>query len=237
MIDVMTFGGKPISDAFQVIDVQRSMAGIDIKKASVSGMDGMILDRATLSSPTVEVKLLVKNADVGERRERVRELSSMLLTKEPSKLAFASDGGLYYKRAIVNGVPKVDEAITSMLVTVTFAVSEAAMYGKHVKRSMSGTTSVKVSGTYPTAVYMSGTATPNSGIWGVRVDNGDFVHLELSGSRQVIIDSAERVCKVAGATSQITLDSDWIELEAGTHSFAFDNGSGSMTLEWDERWL
>ena len=87
---------------------------------------------------------------------------------------------------------------------------------------------------------MANSAVRNSSslVWGVKVDNADFVHVATgsSSSRKVEIDSEKRICKVANAIALPTLDSDWIVLEPGAHTVAMDNGTGAATLSWVERW-
>ena len=79
----------------------------------------------------------------------------------------------------------------------------------------------------------------SSGVWGVRFDEGDFMHVALpsSSSRKVEIDADNRTVKVANATDMITLDSSWPKLEPGTHVARMDQGTGAATLSWIERYL
>jgi hypothetical protein len=104
-----------------------------------------------------------------------------------------------------------------------------------------GSVEFNVGGTYKTMPRITANAARDSSslVWGLRLDGGDFVHVATGSNavKSVLIDCAERICTVAGAVALPTLDSDWLELEPGTHTLAMDNGTGAATVVFTERWL
>lgn len=236
MIETVTFGDVVLSDFGRVIDVRRTPAGIQPSLEEVSGRDGSVLKGVRLSQPEVSFLLLTRNVSYTQRRMLVRTLSPLLLVQEVQPLAFESDEGLYY-RAMLSERPDFSEYVNAGTMRMKFWVDGVAMYGRTMTAQMTGTTTIKVRGTYPTPLRISGTATPSNGYLSVRLDDRDQLSVPLSGTSSVDIDSGARTCKVAGVTSQITLDSDWLVLDAGEHTLRYNAGSGTLTLEWTERWL
>lgn len=236
MIETVTFGDLVLSDYGEVVDVRRTPAGIELSTEQVAGRDGDVLKGARLKQPEVSCLLVAKHVGVQRRRRLVRLLSPLLLATEFQRLAFSSDEGLYY-RAILSQGPELSEYVNAGTLRLTFMVDGAAMYGDTVSKPMSGTTAIRVNGTYPTPLRISGSATPSGGYFAVRLDGADFARVAMSAAGAIDIDSGARTCKVAGVTKQLTLDSDWLVLEAGNHTLTFDAGSGDLTLEWTERWL
>lgn len=236
MIETVEFGDLVLSDFGEVIDVQRTMAGIEPTVEAVSGRDGDALRGVRLTQPEVSVLLVARFSGMQLRRRLVRELSPRLLSKEFQRLAFASDEGLYYK-AVLAERPDLSEFVNAGTLRLKFLVDGSAMYGKTRTKSMTTTTTIEVGGTYPTPLKISGTASPSNGHLSVSMDGMDFVKVPMSGSATVEIDCGRRTCKVAGVTKQVTLDSDWLVPDAGSHTLAFASGSGTLTVEWTERWL
>ena len=126
---------------------------------------------------------------------------------------------------------------------MTFTLVDPVAYGDTQTAALpsGGSVSINVNGTAPTylnVVAASAVRNISAQVWGVKVDNADFIHVATgsSSSRKVEIYSEERICKVANALTLPTLDSDWIKLNPGTHTIAMDYGTGAATLSWVERW-
>lgn len=103
-----------------------------------------------------------------------------------------------------------------------------------------GSVQFHVGGTAPADVIVeSSVAVRSSGstVWGVRFDEGAFLHVPTgsSSARRVDIDCPARTVRVGNGTAMLTLDSDWPELLPGTHVARMDEGTGAATLIWVER--
>lgn len=237
MIEHAIYDGFDLADIVIVADVQRGVTGTELSTQVVSGRDGVVVTGARYVQPDVTALLVARDADVAGRREIARQLGAALLKREPKVLSFSSDGELYYKHAIVRGLPQFNEFVRSGSVLVTWAIEDGVMYGKHRSVAMTGEQSIIVYGTHETPLKISGTATPASGLFGVQLESGEFVRVPMTEQGNVVIDSESRTCMIGEAAGQITLESDWLVLPTGNHTLAFDSGSGNLTLEWDERWL
>ena len=104
--------------------------------------------------------------------------------------------------------------------------------GDSVTFHVGGTYTAQVSVSAASAVRSSG-----SKVWGVRFDEGTFMHVATgsSSSRSVAINCVDRSVVVNNGTAMVTLDSDWPELWPGEHTARIDEGSGAATLMWRER--
>lgn len=103
-----------------------------------------------------------------------------------------------------------------------------------------GSVTFRVGGNMPATISLSASAAVRNGastLWGVRFDEGDFMHIATgsSSSRSVNIDGAKRTAKIQNATAMISIDSDWVTLSPGRHTARMDEGTGAATLTWQER--
>lgn len=209
---------------------------------TVSGRDGQAVQGATLGVGTISVELSKTTGTDAERRAAYSQLWAWLNIKSPQPLRLGSTSDPYYLVMPSSG-GDVTRYIKAETVTAEFTIIEPARFGATRTASLSGSTAqnITVAGTYPTWLKIESTnATRNaSGLWGVQVDNQDYVCVALptAAASVVTIDSAEHLAEVDGAAIMITLDSDWLRLEPGTHSVKINKGSGSATISWVERWL
>lgn len=243
-MESVSFDGVNISDMFTVIGT-RGVASPVVQTVEVSGRDGIVPKGVVYGCPTVALTFVTDSGDGLKVSEARRQLSAMLNVKEPKKLQFGDDSGLYYMAQPDGPLDWVQFTRTGRLV-VPFLVPSPAMYGEErsVTVPSGGSVTFNVMGTYPTrpTVYASaaksGSSSPNA--WGVTLDSTDWMYV-LTGSsstaKTVLIDCDSRQCKLAGQTALPTLDSDWFVLEPGSHTIANSQGSGSCTVTWVERWL
>lgn len=243
MIEQVMFGDVVISDYFQVAGVERPLAGRDNKTAEVSRRDGVRLTGFTIPSITIKVYLAIGNGSMSDKLDEVRRLHSLIYTKEPKRLMFSSDNGLYYM-AIPDGEIPFSENPNSGRFELNFLTESPVLYGleRSVTVPSGGSVSIYVEGTYPTEPTIQSSSAYGSGsstLWGLRLDEADYMRVSTgsTSSRVVTMDCMERTASVSGATKVLTLDSDWFELEPGLHTIRNDVGTGSSTVTWQERWL
>ena len=236
------FNGIELTERFLLSDLSRPIPGTDVETVGVSGRDGVLIKSVKLLPGAVSFTLWPHWMNESELREAVRELAAIMAVKEPAKLEFSDDDGLYYM-AIPNDVMAVREFVDAFAVDCAFILPSPAMYG--VERTVTvpsgGSVTFNVGGTYPTKPVITANATRNSSsqVWGIRLDERDFIHIATgsASARTVAVDCNERTCVVNSSVSMITLDSDWLELEPGMHTLRMDNGTGAATVTFRERWL
>lgn len=233
----VTFDGHSLNDLVAVEDVRRPLwAGLRLETSAVSGRDGCAVRSATLDSMRVEVDVRSIKPSKAEMRDALGTLAGWLSVREPAEFTQSDRPGLR-DLAIPTGCPSVSEWLGTGGATLVFLLPEPASRGARVE---AGVGALSVGGTYRTAPRIAcadATAGP-SGLWGVRLDGGDWLHVPLgAGAHSVEIDCGARTCMVDGSNAAPTLDSDWWLMEPGEHSSERDLGGGTVVITWDERWL
>lgn len=235
-------GGVDLSESFAVVNVKRPMPYCTPELEHVPGSDGYALKSADFLPGLVQFDLIAREADEDERREMAGYIASVLYSKEPVKVEFASDNGRYYM-AVPSGEVGFEEHIRCGKATVAFQPLHSAMYGdEHTAIVPSGgSVTFEVGGTYKAAPVITASAVRDgkSLVWGLRLDEGDYIHIATGSSqkRLIAVDCGKRTMTLSGNATIPTLDSDWLELEPGEHTLRMDNGTGAATVTWRERWL
>lgn len=237
----LIFDGHDFSTLFIWGEPAISILNAQPDTRDVSGRNGAAFVGMKYGVSTVSFSLAVLG-DAESRRVALSTLGEWLMVDEPKPLYLPDTPDRYYL-AVPNGVLDMTRGIGGELTKVTFTLTDPVAYGdsKTIALASGGTVTINVNGTAPTYLDVSSTAAVRDGsalVWGVRVDDLDFVHVATgsSSARSVVIDGTNRVCKVQGALTMPTLDSDWLMLEPGTHEITMDYGTGAATLDWVERW-
>ena len=246
-MEYVTIGGIDLSGDFVACDVKRPLPYVQSEFEHVPGSDGYVLKSADIVPSPIEFALVMTAKGERERRMALRRVAPLLTMREAVDVAFSSDDGLYYK-AVPNGSMELSEFVKSGRMDVVMQPLDAAMYGKQMTFSIysSTATSFFVSCSHPVSPIITATTVRgdnSSGLFGIRLDDGDFMHVEVSknADHDIVFDCANRTVTVDGYTSMITLDSDWLEFAPGEHSITRDVGSfgagGRISASYDERWL
>ena len=132
--------------------------------------------------------------------------------------------------------------INGEIAQLTFTVTNPIAYGRErtITVPSGGSVIFIVDGTAPTRprIAASATRSASSQVWGLRLDEGDYLHVEtgVSSACAVAIDCEERTLRINNNPAIPTLDSDWLELSPGEHTIRMDNGVGAATITYYERW-
>lgn len=236
MMEQVWYGDVELSSILRVAWVSRKHPKMQYDRTEVPSFDGYVIGDVTYLPAAVTIRFMVDYEDTGMRRDAARMVAAALMSKEPKRLEISSDNGLWCM-AIVDGQPDYTELITKGSLKVSFMPMEAAMYGQRNSVAVASSTTFLIGGTYPTALRVSGTATPANGLFGIRADGMDYQHVSMQVQSSIVIDSGERYVTVGGDAKSMTLDSDWLVLDVGPHTVEIDNGSGNLTVEWYERWI
>lgn len=242
------FDGHDFSSEFRVGNIEQMIANPRPNLIEKGG-NGIAFNGATLGELTFTVALyLLGGSAIGmtaeeARRAKLRTLASWLDVNTPRKLEIGDDSGLYYM-AVPSGEAPMSRYVNAASVEVTFVAVDPIAYGEErtVNVPSGGSVTFEVGGTYPTGPTITAAgAIRNSSslVWGLRIDDGDFIHVATgsSTSKPVEIDCGARTLAVDGAASVPTLDSDWLALAPGQHVLRMDQGTGAATVRFRERWL
>ena len=237
----LTYDGHDFSTLFAYGDPDISMLNAKPDLREVSGRDGAAFVGMTYGTSTVSFAIEAQGS-ASERRAAFSTLGMWLDVDEPKRLVLPDTPDRFYF-AVPSGDISLSRAIGAEMAKITFELTDPIAYGTYKTESLAsgGSKSITVGGTARTflrVVANSAVRNSTSLVWGVKVDDVDFVHVATgsSSSRKVEIDSQARTCKVANALTLPTLDSTWLELAPGSHTVAMDNGSGAAALYWYERW-
>lgn len=237
----LIYDGHDFSTLFIWGDPQITILDAKPDTREVSGRNGAAFVGMTYGVSTVAFTLAAIG-DAETRRVALSTLGGWLMVDEPKPLYLPDTPDRYYL-AVPSGALELTRGIDGEIAQVTFELTDPVAYGatKTASLSSGGSATINVNGTAPTYLnVMANSAVRNSSaqVWGVKVDNVDYVHVATgsSSARKVEIYSGERICKVANALTLPTLDSDWIKLNPDTHTIAMDYGTGAATLSWIERW-
>jgi len=240
--EVITFDGHRMNDLFYVGQVSVGLPEFEPSYEDRSIGNGVMLKGTRMGTVSVSVRLVAKPRVGHDAREALSALVSWLDVDGAKRLSLSGDGGLW-RLAVPEGAPSVEDARWNDIVTVRFLQVDPLLYGteRSVTVPSGGTAGIVTGGDAPTSPTISASGAvraSESGVWGVRLDEGDFLHVALPTASEsaVSIDCGRRTCSVDGATTLPTLDSDWWEMRPGAHTIRNDVGTGACTLTWVERW-
>lgn len=242
-METVTIGGRELGGEFIVTNVSRAVASVSPSLELVGGGGRYVNKGSVMTPPTISFSVIFPDGDPISRRDRVRQLASLLTVGRFVDVAFSSDMGLYYRAMPTNPID-TRETVRSGSSTVVMTCESVAMYGaeRSVTVPSGGSVGIYVDGswpTYPTIRAASAVADQSTGLWGLSFDGVQLVRVEppTQSPVTVSIDCEEGLCEVAGVASMITLDSDWVELQAGQHTISNNLGTGACVVTWRERWL
>lgn len=239
------FGNLTLSDDFEVLGIEMpAMAPTVPDLRTIPGRDGALLAGNDLGPLEIKVtaRIATNTIDPRDIQQAWADKVAQIRNAGEQLLKLTSDRG---RMAVLTGETLLEYATYSATGTLTFTCQDPIAYGAtYTKNVPSGSSATfTVGGTAPAYPSITANAVRNSTslVWGLRLDGGDFVHVPTgsASARSVQVDCAARTCKVAGAATVPTLDSDWLALEPGEHTLAMDQGtaSGGATVTYTERWL
>lgn len=236
----LTFDGHDLTTLANCGDPRFSFAPFDPKAETVEGADGSKVLGGRVGAGSVTIAMAVFGT-AQQRREKLSTLASWLDVDEPKRLVMPDTS--WYYMAVPSGGFEVDANINPYMFDMEFMLADPIAYGEQRTATVpsGGSVNITVGGTaetYPTVTASAAVRNSSSQVWGIRLDEGGFVHVATgsSSARSVSLDCGARTCKVAGVTSLPTLDSDWLVLSPGTHTLRMDAGTGAATVTWRERW-
>lgn len=243
-MESVSWNGTVLTNSYTVI-AQKGMPSYTVAKTTIPNMDGVLVGSVTQGCPTFKLTFVLAQGTAVQREAERRQIAAMFDVDGPRQLALGRDDGAYYM-AVPSGNAKLEERVTSGKVVINLMVTDPAAYGQTKTATVpsGGSVTITVGGnspTFPTIYAASAVRNSTSLVWGVKLEDGTFVHVPTgtSSSRRIDIDCGKRTSTItANATVNMpTLDSDWLVLTPGTHTVTMDQGTGAATLTWVERWV
>lgn len=211
----------------------------------IVGGNGSVLRSLHLGPRTITLDCRAFKEKWHDFDELKDELAAVLLCGTEKVLSLRNHFGEWYM-AHFTGFSEGDREGGTGIggFTLTFVASDPIRYGRIREATIpeSGRLEFDVTGTYRTDISVTcpnAKRSESSKVWGLRFDDGDRLHVPIPSAMisKVEIGSNSRAVRVNGKVSMITLDSDWPVLEAGTHEVRLEQGTGDVTIRWQERIL
>lgn len=240
---MISYDGHDFETLFIVGDPEIMILDSRTEYADSSSRNGIALIGRRWGETQVSFTLTAIG-DANTRRLAFSALGSWLDVDEPKKLVLP-DTPTWYYMAIPDGALELVRAFDGETTQITFTLTDPIAYsstettvslpsGSSVTFTVGGTAAAK-----PRLQASSAKRDTTSLVWGVKLDDGDFVHVATgsNSARNTIVDCDTRTVTVSGNPAIMTLDSDWLEFSPGSHTLVMDNGTGACTVKYRERWL
>lgn len=211
-----------------------------VSYADSDSRDGSAVLGRRLANASVAFSIGVEGAE-GERNRKLSTLAAWLDVDGPKPLSLPGVPWRYCM-AIQDGEMSAARGVGGEIVTLAFEVTEPIAYGdtRTLTVPSGGSATFRVGGTAKARPRITASAVrdASSQVWGLRLDEGDFVHVATgsASARSIAVDCDARTLTVNGSPAIPTLDSDWLELAPGEHVLRMDRGTGAATVTWVERW-
>ena len=238
----ISYGGRNIAPRYLVNNIVRPGPNRVNRMDRANGSDRALLMGTDYEGSNISFDIWATDLNTRhEQQAAVRDIQGIFSRRDEAPLAFSDDDGLYYM-AVPTGAMQPERYLNAVNVHVELALADPIMYGRtcEIVVPSGGSTTFKVGGSYPAQPVIEASAVRNASslVWGLRLDDGDFMHVKTgsSSARTVKLDCAERTLVLNGDVALPTVDSDWLAFEPGVHTLAMDNGTGAATVTFVERW-
>jgi len=207
------------------------------------GGDGSVLRSAHLGERTITLECRAYRNRWREFDRVKDEMSQLLLKDGEQVLSLRNHFGEYYMARLVAFEESDRIGGTGIgQFTLTFTAYDPIRFGAKQRATVpsGGSVDIDVSGSYPATFTVSASLASRDSstkLWGLRFDYGDFLYVSVptTNSTSISLDSYTRLVRVSNQPSIVTLESNWPRLDAGRHTVDMTMGTGSATIEWQER--
>lgn len=238
---MLSFDGHDLETLFVCGDPKITILSAEPNTETLKSRNGEMFIGSRWGASTVAFSIGVHGTAL-ERRNAFSQLGAWLTVDEPKQLILPDTPDRYYL-AIPDGSLDLERGIGGEISQLTFKLVDPIAYStteETVVVPSGSSATFTVGGTAPTCPRVSAMATRNSTslVWGLRLDDGDFVHVATgsASSCAVVINCDSRTLTISGNAAVPTLDSDWLEFTPGSHTLAIDNGTGGATVKYRKRW-
>lgn len=224
-----------------ISDVRDSYMERDVQLIDVAGMDGAHFGNTNLEPRTFTMTMTLYGTPIVRARALENITGWLYNNGQPGQLAFEDRPDIYWNA--VAAITDIERYVDGLQVEITFTCADPVAYGQLIDNVPIGEQFIDLAGNYPAkpVIRCSNATNGDGNVWGVRLDDQDFVHVALpTADSDVVIDCQERTVTVNGVTALLTLDSDWLSISPGIsnpHTFTLDEGAGDATIEWRQRWI
>jgi predicted phage tail component-like protein len=233
----MIFNNIDFSEHFKILDIKKSLLPpIENSLYSIAGKHGAMLKNSVLKPKVIEVKIEFKGKANFE--DKIRELGSLLYTKELSKL-FLPNSDKYYL-AKLDGDTDLDKFLYYGVTKLKFIIPDPLAYGDVINTAFNNSTILLNNGTWETrGIITVEISEPIDYLEVGLKETGESIYLghDFIVGDIVTIDLIEEVAYKNGYSimEDCFLESDFFDIPKGEFSITLNSGSGN--IEFIERWL
>ena len=239
-----TFGDVCLEDLDIVVErVHDDAPSVEYDTVDVTSMDGNVYVGSRLEPRTITLECRAFKDKWQDFELLKDELAKMLMYDNEAALSVRNHPGEHYM-AHLTSISEGDRIGGTGIGYLELSFTASCPYRIGVERSVTvpsgSSVTFLVGGSIPPTVSIeasAGVRDASTNVWGIRFDEGDFIHVALptSSATALSIECGERNVIVAGETAMVTLDSNWPILNPGRHVARMDLGTGVATLKWRER--
>lgn len=237
----MFFNGIELDDYFKILDIRRPILPIvSPNTTNIENGDGSKDSRKSiLEEGTIEVDIKLSSDSLVNKRKAIRNLASMLFSRDVKELKFKDELDKHYL-AKISGNTDLSEVFLYGRATLSFVAPDPIAFGEKKVVSISTNANIKVNGTYETKPkFIFNITSGKTYIQVVNTDSGELVkinHNFIAGNTLTIDFNKKWKTNKNNVVidEDVTFESDFFHLSPGSNNIVV---SSPATLEYVERWL
>ena len=234
--DSIIFNGVDLSKLV-FCKVQRPvLAPIEVTSEEINGGNGAVYKGSRRASYDLPVDIWIRTEDRRAVADLRHKLAAALWTDEPKPL-YLPDDPTRYLLAVVSGSTDIDKISDDCpSATITFKIVDPDYYGRKRRVEFTGETALSSGGNIDAHFKATVKGASGDRFRLTNLDTAEFVEVvgKLTGDSVIRIDTGLERATVNNRTAQVSIDSDFFKLGQRSRIRA---SSGSVLIEWSERWL
>lgn len=234
--DSIIFNGVDLSKIV-FCKVQRPvLAPVEVTSEEICGGNGAVYKSSRRASYDLPVDIWIRAEDRRAVADLRHKLASVLWTDEPKPL-YLPDDPTRYLLAVVSGSTDIDKISDDCpSATITFKIVDPDYYGRNRRVEFSGDASVSSGGNVDAHFRATVRGATGDRFRLTNLDTSEFVEVlgALTSDSVIRIDTSIERATINNQTAQVSIDSDFFKLGKRSRLRA---SSGSVLVEWSERWL
>ncbi len=242
-MDKSYFDGKSFESFGVVVElIHDPLPSMREQMTERPGRHGSKVDSLTLEPREITLECKALESQWSDFDELMEALSAWIVTPDERKLVLRIHPGQYYM-AHYNSWSEGDRigGTGAGGFELKFVAADPIRYGEKRAYVLSGSTQkhfdVGGTDTCDMTISVKNAVRGSSKAWGMTV-NGTSMRVALpdSSAHSITFDCANHVARLDGEMTGLTLDSDWPDFDPGRWRCKINEGTGTATFSWVQRY-